>query len=550
MTRSRARTKESPEPAAEKRIPFSLALFDALDLGLCFMDEALRVVAVNPAMEKLFASKRFDGAKPCPETEGGPSGLCGRCPAAEALTTGRPAVLSIEEVGPDDRPRQLEITCHPVADASGNFFGVVETARDVTQRKRAEQEMALAIQDIEMLLGSIRSILVSLDGENRIRRFNASAEAVLGLTAASVVGRDFFAVELDWDGEAVREAIATSRKTLHPVRVDEVRCRIPDDGERLLGLTVNPVPSAQGETPGVLLLGQDLSDIKARELKTVHERRMQAIGQLASGIAHEINTPIQYVGYNAGFLDESFSDVLGLLAAYGRLAEEADGQGGEALAAALREVRAKEAAIDLVYLRQEIPSAIANTRKGIDQVAEIVRAMRQMSHPGTGDMLFFDVNASVRDIVTVTRNAWKHVAEVQLDLAPELPMVYGLPHEVSQVLLNVVLNATQAVEERVIREPWIRGRIDISTSVVGEHIVVAVSDNGPGISEDVQGRIFDPFFTTKAVGKGTGQGLAISHAVMSRHCGGIDFKTCPGEGTTFFVRFPAEGARDGKTAEA
>lgn len=552
MTRPSPGVKPPADTAADRRIPFFQAFFDSVDIGLCFMDAAQRVVAVNPAMEKLFGAKQFVGSRPCPEISGGPATLCGLCPAAEALALRCSVSRLTEVVQPDGQIRQLEVACHPVADASGRIFGVVESARDVTHRKRAEQEMALAAQDIEMLLDSIRSILVSLDGENRIRRFNASAEAVLGLKAASVVGRDFFSVELDWDGETVREAIDASRKTLHPVRVDEVLCRIPNDGERLLGLTVNPVPSPQGEMPGVLILGQDLSEIKAREFKAVHERRMQAIGQLAAGIAHEINTPIQYVSYNAGFLNESFADVLELVAAYERLAEAAAGQplaSGEALAAAVRKVRAKEEAIDLEYLRQEIPSAIANTRKGIDQVSEIVRAMRQMSHPGTGDMLFFDVNASVRDIVTVTRNAWKHVAEVQLDLAPDLPMVYGLPQEVSQVLLNVVLNATQAVEERVVREPWVRGCLAISTSVVGEHLVVAVSDNGFGIPEDVQGRVFDPFFTTKAAGKGTGQGLAISHAVMARHGGGIDFKTRLAEGTTFFVRFPAEGARGGKAAE-
>ncbi|HML62728.1 MAG TPA: ATP-binding protein, partial [Solidesulfovibrio sp.] len=214
---------------------------------------------------------------------------------------------------------------------------------------------------------------------------------------------------------------------------------------------------------------------------------------------------------------------------------------GQALAEALGRVRALETELDMDYLRQEVPLAIANTRKGIRQVSEIVAAMRQMSHPGTGEALFFDINAQVRDIVTITRNAWKQAAEVELYLAPELPLVYGQPHEVSQVLLNVVLNAAQALEEQAQREPWKRGRIVIETTLEPDAVTVTVADTGPGIDPIHAGRVFDPFFTTKPAGKGTGQGLAISNAIMARHGGSIDFQSRPGEGARFFIRFPLEG---------
>jgi PAS domain S-box-containing protein len=546
MKRSRGGSAGGSAPQ-DARLPFFEAFFTHIDTGLCFLDHNLRVVAANEAMRQLVPDKDFATAGPCLQVGSENPALCGHCPAAEALATGRPALRRVVETAADGSERHLEAVCHPLTDDAGVVFGLAEIVRDVTRRDLAEREMALATRDIEMLLASIRSILVSLDGQNRIRRFNASAEAAFGLTAAAVTGRDFFDVGLDWDGQMVRAAVEESRRSLVPVRVDEVRCRTPDNDERLLGLTVNPVPAPEGDCPGVLLLGQDLAEIKARELKAVHERRMQAIGHLAAGIAHEINTPVQYVGYNAGFLDEAFTDLLGLLAAYDRLALAVPGGDGAALAEAGAAVRRVAEDVDIEYLRQEIPAAIANTRKGIGQVADIVRAMRQLSHPGTGERLFFDINASLRDIVTITRNAWKHVADVALELSPGLPLVYGLPHEVSQVLLNVVLNAAQAVEERVTREPWVRGRLVLATRLTSEHLEVSVADNGQGIDEAARGRVFDPFFTTKAVGKGTGQGLAISQAIMARHGGTIDFTTRLGEGTTFFVRFPHE---DGGQAQA
>lgn len=542
--RDRSRGARAGGSNIRERGRYFEALLRSLDIGVCFFDREFKAVSVNPAMRRLRADVAFPRDRPCTGADDGGTPPCGECLAAQALAQGRSVTREIDATGSDGQARHLEIVCHPLADDAGRVFGVAEVARDVTWRGKARLDIELANRDIEMLLGSIRAILVTLDGENRVRRFNASAEAAFGLEAAAVTGRNFFHLGLFFEGEALGQALADSRARLAPARVEEIRCRTADGSERLLGLTVNPVPvpgGRPGTVPGVLILGQDLAAIKARRLRDSHERRMQAIGRLASGIAHEINTPIQYLGYNAGFLDEAFAALGTVIDSSASLAEAVRAGDSQAMAAALERTGQAAAEADLDYLRQEIPQAIANSRKGIRQVTEIVTAMRQMAHPGTGDRLFFDINAAVRDIVTVTRNAWKNVAEVELTLAQDLPLVYGLPQEVSQVLLNVVLNAAQAVEEQVFREPWTRGRIDIATSLTGDRVVVAVSDTGPGIPESVRNRIFDPFFTTKDVGKGTGQGLAISQAVMARHGGDIDFITRPGQGTTFSIRFPAAG---------
>ncbi|MFP5258228.1 MAG: PAS domain-containing protein, partial [Acidobacteriota bacterium] len=336
MSRPRAKN-DAACPPPDPRQPYFEALFAAMDDGLCFLDRDLRLVAANAAMRRLAPGKDFDQPQACQAASPDAAGLCGRCAAATALETGQTMVRRVDEIAPDGGARHLEAVCRPLADAAGSIFGVAEVVRDVSRRDAAEREMSLATRDIEMLLASIRSILVSLDGQNRIRRFNASAEAAFGLTANAVAGRDFFDLGLAFDGQDLRAAVKESRRTQTPVRVDEVRCRTPDMAERLLGLTINPVPAPPGEAAGVLLLGQDLTEIKARELKAVHERRMQAIGRLASGIAHEINTPVQYVGYNAGFLDGAFADLLGLLDAYARLAEAVRAGDAAAMAEAAAE---------------------------------------------------------------------------------------------------------------------------------------------------------------------------------------------------------------------
>jgi signal transduction histidine kinase len=173
-------------------------------------------------------------------------------------------------------------------------------------------------------------------------------------------------------------------------------------------------------------------------------------------------------------------------------------------------------------------------------VADIVRAMRQFSHPGGGEKTWFDLNAAVRDAILVSRNEWKDVAELTMDLDPELPSVCGLPQELGQVFLNLVLNAAQAIEETRGERTGPVGTITVRTTRQDEFVTVSVADSGPGIPEEVRGRIFEPFFTTKEVGKGTGQGLSLAYAVVERHGGDISFHSSPGAGAEFAVRLPID----------
>jgi signal transduction histidine kinase len=302
------------------------------------------------------------------------------------------------------------------------------------------------------------------------------------------------------------------------------------------------VPTPDGRSPGVLILGRDITGFKVREALASHEVKMQSIGRLAAGIAHEINTPVQYVSYNAGFLEGAFTDLLRLVETYRQtlsaLRQAGEGDGHAAALAPALERAEREA--DLDYLVKEIPAALANSRKGLRQVADIVRAMRQFSHPGGGEKTFFDINAALKDALLVSRNEWKDTARLETQLDADLPPVCGLPQELGQVFLNLILNAAQAMEEARGDRSGVVGAITARTERQGDFVAVSVADTGPGIPEDVRGRIFDPFFTTKEVGKGTGQGLSLAYAVVERHGGDISFETALGQGTVFIVRLPVD----------
>lgn len=553
VARDIRRELETAEELRQGR-EFLRTVFDAIGDGMCVLDRDLRVLKVNAAMRDLYGVDETDTGASCHGLLHDRDAPCPRCPALTAMETGQPQVAE-EIVGGPDAPRAyLEIHAFPLFFEDDSPRGAVVFLRDLTARKRAEQALFAANRDIETLLGAISSILVCLDGRDRVKRWNSQAEQALGIESRAVLGRRLTEIGLVFEPGPVEAAMRESRRMGRPVRLEMLRVSAPDGRERLLGLTVNPVKAMGKAAPELVILARDITEIKAREIEATNEMKMQSIGRMAAGMAHEINTPIQYVGYNAGFLDEAFGDLLAVVTACRDLAEAARSRPelAEALAAPLAGLDRSIEAAELDYLLTEIPTTIANTRKGIGQVAEIVRAMKHFSHPGATEKTRFDLAALVRDAVTVSRNEWKNWAEVDIRVDPDLPLVLGLPHEISQVILNLVLNAAQAVEETS-RQGGQKGRIAIDVARDGDAALVTVADTGPGIAPALRSRVFEPFFTTKEVGKGTGQGLAIARAVVvGRHKGELSFASEPGRGATFVMRLPLDGpveAAPNKTSE-
>jgi len=280
---------------------------------------------------------------------------------------------------------------------------------------------------------------------------------------------------------------------------------------------------------------QDEEERRRMELELRLSQKLEAVGQLAAGIAHEINTPVQFVGDTIRFLDDAFTDLSGLIEAYGDLRQHAAEQG--TASEVLARLAAAEEAADLEYLRERVPAALARARDGIDRVAKIVRAIRDFAHPPTTVKGPVDVNQALANTLIVAANEYKYVAEVECEFG-ELPPIVANAGDLNQVFLNLVVNAAQAIEDTV-GSSGERGRISIATQLEDDRVVVSIADTGGGIAPEVAGRVFDPFFTTKEVGRGTGQGLAISHTIVAeRHGGSLTFASAPGEGTTFFVRLP------------
>jgi len=273
------------------------------------------------------------------------------------------------------------------------------------------------------------------------------------------------------------------------------------------------------------------------ELQLHQAQKLESVGQLAAGIAHEINTPTQFVNDNTRFLQDAFGDLNSLVDSLERVATHA--RRGEVDRSLLDEVEQARDSADVDYLRAEIPKAIDQSLEGLQRISKIVCAMRDFSHPDRGQKAAADLNQAIETTVTVARNEWNYVAEMELELDPTLPLVECILGEINQVLLNLIVNAAHAISDKVGDGATGKGTITISTKSDGDEVEVRVADTGTGIPEQYRERMFTPFFTTKAVGKGMGQGLAIAYNVVTKkHGGTIGFETETGQGTTFVVRLP------------
>jgi signal transduction histidine kinase len=309
----------------------------------------------------------------------------------------------------------------------------------------------------------------------------------------------------------------------HPRRDPELAPRL----ERYLGVLADQ-----------LVLCAELNEVRARERRELveerHDQKLESLGRLAAGLAHEINTPIQFVGDNVRFLAEAYQELLDLLLVYRECLDISSG--GVSWDNRIKRAADAERTAELDYLTSEVPSAVQQSLEGIDRVASLVRAMKSFSYKDGGTRSYADLNAALTTTLTVVRNETKYVADVVLDLG-ELPEVLCHVGDLNQVFLNLLVNAADAL-----RETGERGEIRVTTRVEDAMALISIADNGPGIPAELQRVIFEPFFTTKEVGKGTGQGLALAHSVVvDKHGGSIDLHSTPGEGTEFVLRLPVDG---------
>lgn len=436
------------------------------------------------------------------------------------------------------RRRTLELQARTQLDQLEQVVAdrTADLQKSIARLEDAESFLHRAHEENEQLLSAMSSILIAVDGHGVVTQWNHAAEKTFGIEARNAVGKPFDNCGIQWDSNDVVR-LQGAFKQGQPLRIDDVRFTRFDGKDRVLGLSISPLTqnNPNAARPGYLLVGADITDRKVMEAQLRQAQKLESVGQLAAGIAHEINTPTQFVGDNIRFLEDSFRDLGKVLAQHSHLVTT---RGVGISPEFIKQIEATAKQVDLDYLIKEIPKAISQSLEGIERVARIVRSMKTFAHPGTSEKVAVDLQEAIESTIDVTKHEWKYVAEMETDFDPTLPKVPCMIGELNQVIVNLIVNAVHAISDVQKQEPDAKGRITITTRKDNESVEIRVSDTGTGIPETIRSKIFDPFFTTKEVGKGTGQGLAIAHAVVEKHNGSIALETAVGRGSTFILRLP------------
>jgi len=409
-------------------------------------------------------------------------------------------------------------------------------------RKAAEQHLDQVKREWEQTFNAIPDLIALVDKNDRIVRANKSMASALGVSPVNTVGKK---VALLFNGlwPNVNDQTPSEPEKENKHRHIEVFDEI---SKKYFELSVIPyVDPDSGLRIGAIHIARDIHARKEIEkekekmhIQLLQAQKLESVGQLAAGIAHEINTPVQYVSTNMDFLGQAFTDLSDIIHAFNACLEKTE---GNILSSEVsREIRQALEDADWEYLKKEVPASINQSRDGLSRVSSIVRAMKEFSHPGSKEKEPVDLSHIIETTIIVARNEWKYVAEVTTDFDSHLPKVLCVAKEIGQVILNLLINAAHAIEEKLGENPeGSKGKIHIKTKANGSFAEIRISDTGVGIPEEIRNRVFDPFFTTKKVGKGTGQGLAIVHNVITeKHQGSIAIESAKGQGTTFILRLP------------
>ena len=451
----------------------------------------------------------------------------------------------------DGTERRIADSRAPIRDAREQILGAVLVFRDVSEEYLRREQLRESEERHRVLFESSRdAIMIMAPPSWKFASVNPAALKMFGATNEAefaTLHLEDLSPTLQPDGrpsaEMAREA---TQKALR-----EGSNSFPWTHQRINGDVFNAnVLLARMRLRGNTILQatvRDVSEQQRLEAELGHARKLEAVGQLAAGIAHEINTPAQFVGDSIHFLADSFKDVQGLIARYGEaVAELPPSIEREALRTRMTEAE-QDAGLD--YIQENAPAAFVRALDGISRISTIVGAMKEFAHPDRREKSPADLNRALQATLTIARNEYKYVADVETELG-QLPPVLCHLGDLNQVFLNLLVNAAHAIAD-VEEKSGKRGRILVRTAHEGDKVRIDIADTGCGIPEKIRGRVFDPFFTTKEVGRGSGQGLAIARSVVvDKHGGSLTFESEVGQGTTFIIRLPVDGSSAAPAAPA
>jgi len=534
--------------------------YDAVNNALVWDENMYKLYGIEP--------RQFSGAYEAWEAGLHPDDLAdGRAAINKALKGIEDFQPEFRVIWPSDNSiHYIKANALVERDASGNPLRMIGTNWDISANKKAEhclldayaeveqrvahrtQELAeanellhaeiidrkLAHREINQILSSISAILIGVDRDGVVVRWNGASVNAFAIQAQDVIGKALYTLHIPWDWEKVVNGIYQTRSDLEHTKLYNIWYERVDGQDGFFIVTVSPLWDDDREYDGFLILGDDISEVKFLEAQLAQAGKLEAIGQLAAGIAHEINTPIQYVGDSLTFLNDAFNDLSKAVLTLDEFIQDQSNSREELM------ISAKNIfdEMDVEFIRGEAPKSFERIFGGMERISTIIQAMKRFSYSSGDEKKSVNITEAINNTLVISRNEWKYVADVVTDFDPNLTDILCMPGEINQVLLNIIVNASHAIGD-VVRGTSGKGLITIITRKNGDMGEISIKDTGSGIAEDVRDKVFNLFFTTKDVDKGSGQGLAISYdIVVNKHGGTITFESEVGRGTAFLIRLP------------
>lgn len=465
----------------------------------------------------------------------------------EAEKTRSPQVLSALQLADPDAEiilfgRRLHLAVimaamNVAADSSVDLLGAplsipelvrgVERARERRFLRRAEQRRQRVEARMTAVVKGVPMGVISFDTAGTIHDWNPGACAIFGRREQEAIGRSFWDVVTPGLDITARQSLVVGNDAT-PRRKDINGTR--SDGSSFVAV-VSVAPMPYGDRTMYCAIVEDVTEARRMEIELRHAQKLEALGRIASGLAHELNTPCQFISDNATFLQQGGEDLWKLLDLYEKQTKD------RAPDEDLDEIAQFAEEADLDFLRENEPKALAAIRAGVDRIASIVAAMKDLARPEQRGTAPVDLNRALMGALALLRTRIEAAADLDLHLG-SVPEVPGQPADLGQVFYSLILNAIQAIEDRRETDPR-RGIISVATRLEACTVRISIGDDGVGISEEIQSHIFDPFFTTRVVGSGVGQGLTVARAVIvDRHGGSLSFSSRVGQGTEFVILLP------------
>ncbi|MFY2508307.1 MHYT domain-containing protein [Vibrio pectenicida] len=418
------------------------------------------------------------------------------------------------------------------------FVATAFTSMIDIRLQSAESSVQASIKRERQIINSLADGLIIIDGENKVESINKMGIQIFGYEGDEIKGVPVEILMPSFDKQSVEETSALDH---------ELRSGLMFKGKKKnnqlfpIEVSLSVLAGVNEDSKYFSCVVRDITSRLEQEKVIRQSQKLESMGQLAAGIAHEINTPTQYVSDNTNFLKSSFGTFLNIVTELKQVDQTHPTAQPKQEAINLNKLLEKH---DFDFIAEEIPLAIDQSLEGLNRISKIVHAMKSFTHSGHGEVQQVDILEAIESTITIARSEWRYVANVETDFAPSTPKIPCRRDEFNQVILNFIINAAHAIEEKYKGQDSQLGSIKISVFPETHYVIIKIEDNGIGIPDNIIDNIFDPFFTTKDVGKGTGQGLNLAYScIVEHHKGVIHTETQVGQGTTFTIKLPISVSR-------